>query len=218
MDEKDAVTQPAEQPVETESAPVEEKDTTPQPQEVETPVESNQPEKKESESVPYERFHEVNSKAKQLEEENAWLKSQVAPPAPSNVPQLDPEVEPAVRMAARMEWDEMERQKFVAKHKEELDSNLALAGTIREIMARENAAGRMADRETVYLQAKKVLEQQINPAVKEAKTEGFKEAQEKAVLKTQAGAVGDTNYKAVEADDKDLTAEEMRKKYNIPRI
>lgn len=219
MDNEDAVQTPTEPTVETESAPVEEKTATPQ-SEVEAPVESNQPEEKVSESVPYDRFHEVNSKAKRLEEENAWLKSQATPPVEpmANVPQLDPDSEAGVRAVARQEWDEMERQKFVNKHDAELNNNPILAGTIRELIARENKVGRLADRETVYAQAKKMLDENIKPVVKSAQTEGFKEGQQKAIEKTQTGAVGSTSYKEPETDDSELSASDYAKKHNIPRV
>lgn len=138
--------------------------------------------------------------------------------APVEEASFEPETEQAVRAAARKEWDEMERQKFLAKHGEELKENPVLAGTVRELIARENNAGRFADRESVLQQAKEMLEKQIKPVVKEAQTQGFKEAQQKAQLKNQAGAVGNTNYKEPVLDDSSLSAEELRKKFNVPRI
>lgn len=217
MENEDAVTQPAEQTAQTESAPVETNGTATPQESADTTVE---PENKVSESVPYDRFKEVNSKAKTLEEENAWLKSQMNPQPVepmANVPQLDPDSEVAVRATARQEWDEMERQKFVSKHNAELTNDPILAGTIRELIARENKAGRMADREQVYEQAKKMLDEKIKPVATKAQTEGFKEGQEKAVQKTQAGAVGNPGYKEPEQDDSQLSAAELAKKYDIPR-
>lgn len=219
MDEKDAVTQPAEQTVVTESAPVENQDANIQSEETEAPVESNQPDAKVSESVPYDRFHEVNSKARLLEEENQWLRSQVTQPAQTTeTPQLDPESEAGVRAVARQEWDEMQRQSFVNKHQAELNSNPILAGTVRELIARENAVGRIADRESILTQAKAMLEETMKPVVKKVQTEAFNEGQSKAVEKSQAGAVGSTSYKELEIDDKQLSSAELAKKYNVPRI
>jgi hypothetical protein len=93
MDNQDAVTTPAEQPVVTESAPVRQQDDNTQPEETGTPVESNQPENNViDKSVPYDRFHEVNSEKQRLAEENEWLRSQVAPPAPAaDIVPLDPD-------------------------------------------------------------------------------------------------------------------------------
>ena len=219
MENEDAVITPAEQTVETESAPVENQDANIQPEE-ESPVESNQPETKVSESVPYDRFHSVNSEKARLAEENAWLKSQMSTtPAPlENTPYLDPESEAGVRAVARQEWDEMERQKFISKHKAELDNNLPLAGTVRELIARENAMGKMADRESILEQAKKILGETIKPAVKVAQSEGFKEGQQKAIEKGQTGAVGSTSYKEPVLDDSALSASEFANKYKVSRI
>ena len=219
MENKEAVEEKVEETTPVESAPTEENTVDPQPaEEVEAPVESTQPANKVSDSVPYDRFQEVNSKAKSLEEENAYLKSQQQAPAATSeaVPELDPDAERGVRSVARQEWDEMERRKFVQKHKSELDSNLPLAGTVRELIARENAAGRLADRDSIMTQAKKILKE--TPVVKEAQTAGFEEGQKKAVLKNQTGAVGSTNFKEPEVDDSALSTEEFRKKYNVPRI
>ena len=73
MDNEDAVTTPAEQTVETESAPVENQDANIQSEETETPVESNQPEEEISGSV-QKRFHSYSNKVKSLTEENEWLR------------------------------------------------------------------------------------------------------------------------------------------------
>jgi hypothetical protein len=219
MENEDAVTQPAEQTAPIESAPIENEAADTQPTEEESQVEGNQPEKQVSESVPYDRFHEVNTKAKTLAEENAWLRSQMAAPDPmTNTPQLDPESEAGVRAVARQEWDEIQRQSFLNKHGAELSKDPILAGTVRELIARENAQGRMADRESVLAQAKEMLDKSIKPVVKEAQTTAFREGQEKAILKGQTGAVGSTSYKEPSLDDSQLSAEEMRKKFNVPRI
>lgn len=169
-------------------------------------------------------YIEAQSKMTQLAQEKSFYEKlservdRVPAQAPADEPSLDPESEQAVRAAARREWDEMERQKFISKHGEELNENPILAGTVRELIARENNAGRFADRESVLQQAKEMLEKQTKPVVKEAQAQGFKEAQQKAQLKNQAGAVGNTNYKEPVLDDSSLSAEELRKKFNVPRI
>ena len=220
MDNQDAVTTPAEQTVETESAPVEQQDTTTQSEETETPVESNQPVDKGSESVPYDRFHEVNSEKQRLAEENQFLRSQMSTPTvpEMEVPQLDPESEAGVRAVARKEWDEMNRQSFINKYGNELKANKPLDTLVKGLIVENSGPGRVIDREGLMNQAKEILENQMKPVVKQAQTEGFKEGQEKAILKGQTGAVGSTSYKEPVLDDKELSAEELRKKYNVPRI
>lgn len=164
-------------------------------------------------------YIESQRKMTQTAQEKAFLEKMLEKESrPIEEPSLDPDSEQAVRAAARKEWDEMERQKFLAKHGEELDNNPILAGTVRELITRENRAGRYADRESVLQQAKDMLEKQVKPVVKEAQEKGFKEALEKANLKNQSGAVGNTNYKEPALDDSSLTAEELRKKFNVPRI
>jgi hypothetical protein len=220
MDNQDAVNQPAEQTVETESAPVENQDDNTQPIETESPVESNQPEDNViDKSVPYNRFHEVNSEKQRLAEENAFLRSQVAPPAPvADVPQLDPDSEAGVRAVARQEWDEMNRQSFINKYGNELKTNKPLDTLVKGLIVENSGVGRIIDREGILNQAKSMLENQMKPVIKQAQTEGFKEGQDKAVLKGQTGAVGSTSYKEPAVDDSALSTEELRKKYNIPRI
>ena len=217
MDNQEAVKKDAEQTATTESAPEEKKDVVSQPTEAEAPVESNQPDAKVSESVPYDRFHSVNSEKARLAEENAWLRSQNTPTEVDS-PGLDPESEKAVRATARKEWDEMQRQLFVDKHKAELSNDPILAGTVRELIARENAQGRLADRESVLEQAKKMLDETRKPVAKEAQAKGFQEGQQKAILKNQSGAPGSTSYKEPQLDDSSLSAEELRKKFNVPRV
>lgn len=219
MDNQDAVNQPAEQTVETESAPVENQDNNTQSEETESPVESNQPDNVIDKSVPYNRFHEVNSEKQRLAEENAFLRSQVAPPAPmADVPQLDPDSEAGVRAVARQEWDEMNRQNFINKYGNELKTNKPLDTIVRGLISQNSGPGRVIDREGILADAKKMLEETMKPAVKVAQTEGFKEGQDKAVLKGQTGAVGSTSYKEPVLDDKQLSASELAKKYNVPRI
>jgi hypothetical protein len=216
---QDAVTTPAEQTVETESAPVEQQDTNTQSEETETPVESNQPVDEVSEkNVPYNRFHEVNSEKQRLAEENAFLRSQVAPPVQEDEAVFDTATEAGVRATARKEWDEMNRQSFINKYGKELQANKPLDTLVKGLIVENSGIGRVIDREGLLNQAKEILAQQIKPVVKQAQSEGFKEGQEKAILKGQTGAVGSTSYKEPAVDDSALSAEEFRKKFNVPRI
>ena len=220
---QEAASQPAEETAPAESAPVEEKTDDSLPQK-EAEVESSQPEKKVSESVPYDRFSEVNSEKKRLAEENAWLRSQVAPAQTASapeIPSLDPESDVAVRAAARDEfsrqWEARKEQEFVSRHPE-LNEDKVLAGTTSTLIREANRQGRHLDQEVALTQAKKLLEEKIKPVQKEANQEGFKEGQDVARKKEQLGEVGSSNYREPEVDDNDLSAAEFRKKHNIPII
>jgi hypothetical protein len=213
MDNQDAVTTPAEQPVETESAPVETQTDDAQP----TPVEGNLPEKKVSESVPYDRFSEVNSEKQRLAEENAWLRSQQVQ-APVETPELDPDSARAVNIMVEQKIEERRTREFIAKHGAELKQDRMLDYLVRGRMDEKRRAGILFDHETELSEAKELLEARLKPAVKEATQTGFQEGQQIAQQKEQTSGVGNTNYKAPALDDSQLSSEEYKKKYNIPVI
>jgi len=224
MDKKqDAVTQPAEQTAPAESAPAEKKDTDSQPTEKSEgqPADASiEPEKKVSESVPYDRFSEVNAEKQRLAEENAYLKSQMAP-APAvgaDIPDLDPDSARAVDFRVRAAITQDRTNQFISKHGEELTKDPILAGTVGQLINREAGAGKSVDHESLLQEAKKMLEERIKPVVTEAKKEAFAEGTNIAKQKEQLGEMGSSNYREPEVDDKDLSAAELAKKYNIPRV
>lgn len=217
-EQQDAVTQPAEQPAPVESAPTENKEADTQP----TPADASiEPENKVSESVPYPRFQEVNSKAKQLEEENAWLRSQMAPAqtvsAQEEPADLDSASDLAVRIRARQEFENIKAMEFESKHPE-LKEDRVLAATVKDLIAEARANRQYLDQEVALSRAQNMLAEKTKPIVKEAQTQGFEEGKNIAKQKEQLGQVGNSNYKAPEVSDEQMPAAEFAKKHQLPRI
>jgi len=206
VNEVETTTQP-------ESAPVEQ--TTDAP--VEAPVvESNDTEEKISKVIPYDRFHEVNSKAKQLEEENAYLKAMMErqPQVPGDSP-FDEDTAKALDAYVEQKLESKKAADFARRHADELTDPL-LSGAVQRLIADANHKGQYVDHEEALNTAKKMLEERIKPQIEQAKNQGIEEGQEVAKKKEQAGAIGQP-AKNEPIDESRMSAAEMAKYYNIPR-
>jgi len=220
MEEQDAVTKPAEETVESESAPDKESpagDDKPTDASKEPSADTSVEPKKVSGSVPYDRFAEVNTKAKTLEEENAWLKSQMAPPQSEptgdKAPELDPESAQAVDLRVERKLEERLAKEWEQKHADDLKNRL-IASRVRDIIAEGNARREYVDRDNALIQAKKELEEQTMPKVKQAKEESFKEGEELSKQKQVYSAVGE-NKASPKVDPEKLSAEEYAKYHGL---
>lgn len=216
MEEQDAVKNtPAEQAVETESAPVEQKaDDTSQAPEV------SEPQKKVSENVPYERFKEVNDRVKQLEDYVAKSQVQTTPDSSeleNSMPELDPDSARAVDALVERKLEARKAADFARKHAEEFEKDKLLASRVASIIQENNSTGRFIDQEDALSQARKEIEARLAPQVQDAKSEGFSEGQQIAQEKQKLGAVGDTNKPSAKIDPNNLSATEYAKYYGIPR-
>ena len=222
MEEQKAVETLAEQPVETESAPVEEQSTEPSIETPQTPADASiEPEQEEkvSRTVPYERFKEINDKYKTLEEMVApIIQAQNAQPQQSamsnEIPQLDDDSTQAVRALINKEWENKKAEEFVRKHMDDLKDPV-LTGTIQRVIAEANAKNEYIDQEDALAQAKKLLDERIKPQVQKAQTEGVEEGQEVARKKQQAGAIGDNSQGKTKVEPDKLSAKEFAEYYGL---
>lgn len=214
--EQDAVETPVEETTETESAPVETNtDETPK-ESADTTVE---PEKEISKSVPYDRFAEVNTKAKQLAEENETLKSylqQQAPAVPENSVEFDADTKSAIQAEINSGIVNHKIAEFKTKHGDELDKDEILSIAVEREMRKQSSQGQTIDPNLAYDNAKTSLSKLVQPQVEQAKEEGVKEGQDIAKTKQQLGAVGEPGTQP-EIDETKLSAAEYEKLHNIPR-
>jgi hypothetical protein len=208
MDEQEAVIEPAEPTVETESAPVESS------QDVETTETSSSQEeqsadttvgpKKVSETVPYERFKEVNSKLNDPEfiaqkaremgivQEQAQPTSDYVAPVEMANEMFDSETVAGVRQLIAQERENERAQDFVEKHGSELQENRLLAAVVKDIIRENNQSGKRIDQFKALELARKEVEKITSPQVTQAKAEGEQEGREIANKKEMLGAIGGT--------------------------
>lgn len=181
---------------------------------------SVEPEKKVSENVPYERFSKVNQEKKELEEvlKRVIGQGQNAPSQQmaNDIPQLDPESREAVRHTIREEWEQQKAADFQRKHAQDLSDPL-IAATTAHLIREANARGDYVDQEEALNRAKDMISERATPKIKEASEQGLREGQELAKKKLENTAIGTTTSASPKLDDSKLSADELRRKYNIPR-
>jgi len=124
---------------------------------------------------------------------------------------IDPEVQPALDRWYTERRETEKAMEFVNKHQDELKDPV-LDGTVRRLIADKKANGELFDHEAILSEAKKLMEKQVRPQMKIAKTEGVEEGQEIARKKEQAGAIGEVGARD-KVDPNKLSAEEFAK-YN----
>lgn len=180
-----------------------------------------EPEKKVSDIVPRDRLNEVIEERNRLRAELESRQGTTAPSMPDagfdNAPSaFDPETAQALDAWYTRRREIEKGEEFKRRNADKL-ADPVLAGTVSHIILKENAAGRYIDQEEALKQAEAILDERSKPRVEAAKTQGVEEGQELALKKQQAGAVGDTTVAAPNVPDDKLSAEELRKKYSIPR-
>ena len=222
-EQQDAVNEPVETttPVEsatTESVEAQAETTTEDTQS--TPADASiAPEKKVSESVPYERFSKVNQEKKELEDllKKVVGQGQPAPSQqPTDIPQLDPESELAVRHTIQRELEAQKLADFKRKNAKELDDPF-LRAAVDHVVKEANKNGQYKDWNDALTEAKSMLEARLTPQIKQASEDGVQEGQELARKKLENAAIGTTTAVAPKMDDAQLTAEQFKQKYNVPR-
>ena len=184
-----------------------------------TPADASiEPEKKVSESVPYERFSKVNQEKKDLEDilRKVVGQGQPAPSQPTDIPQLDPESELAVKHTIRTEWESQKFSDFKRRNAKDLADPLLAAATTH-VVKEHNSKGDYIEWDEALTQAKELLEARLTPQVKQASENGVQEGQELARKKLENAAVGTTSVASPKVDDAELTAEQLKEKYNIRR-
>lgn len=224
MKEEDVNQTPAETTVETAPSAVEATDASSEGQETEKIAEETSADTlvepaKVSESVPYDRFAEVNTKAKQLAEENETLKSYLQQQAPA-VPEtpgveFDSDTKSAIQAEINQGIVNHKIAEFKTKHGDELGKDEILSIAVEREMRRQSSQGLTIDPNLAYDNAKVSLSKLVQPQVEQAKEEGVKEGQDIAKTKQQLGAVGESG-KQEDVSDDGLSASELKKKYNIP--
>lgn len=166
-------------------------------------------------------YEESQRKLTQLAQEKADLERAQFQQAPEQgyapeTPQLDPDSAAAVRAMMRQERELDKAREFEVKHADELKDRL-LAATTKDIMAEARSMNVYKDPEVALAEAKGLLDARIRPQIKEAQVAGVKEGEEISRQKGEMSAIGESQ-KPQEVDVDKLSAEEMRKYYNIPRI
>ena len=221
QEQQDAVNEMVETTTPTESAPVEMESTDSQTEDTQsTPADASiEPEKKVSETVPYERFSKVNQEKKELEDLLRKVVGQGHPAPsqqPTDIPQLDPESELAVRHTIQREMEAQKLADFKRKNAKEL-SDPFLAAAVNHVVKEANKNGEYKDWNDALADAKQMLDARLTPQVKQASEEGVQEGQELARKKLENAAIGTTTTAAPKLDDSQLTSEQLKQKYNIPR-
>lgn len=194
---------------------VEEPQTTDAPQ---TPADATIEPEKVSKAVPYERFKEVNDQVKELRDMvSAITQQKQYQGVQEDIPDLDPDAAAAVDRRAREIFEQQENKKFEAKYANEFKQDPLLRAAFIAEAQKKMAQGEYIDRDAVLQQAKQALEDRINSKAQEAKEVGVKEGQDIAKTKQQLSAVGET-VKQPEADPSKMSASELAKYMNIPRV
>jgi hypothetical protein len=183
----------------------------------ETPVVSDDTERV-SKAVPYERFKEVNDQVKELKDMVAAMSQpQQRQEVQEDYPDLDPDSAKAVQRQARQVYEQQEQARFESRYAKDFDKDPLLKGAFLVEVQNKMAKGEYIDRETVLEQAKQTLEERLNSRSQVAKEAGVKEGQDIAKTKQQLAAVGET-AKQPEVDPDKMTASELAKHMNIPRV
>lgn len=197
----------------TETSSVEEQTT--EPVQEAPVVESNDTEKKDSKTVPYERFKEVNDRLKQLED-------MVKRPEPTYEPQhevadLDPESAAAVERLFQKKLAQERVEDFITREGSKLESDPLLDAAFRKEMLTQQQSGKRIDPDTALKNATALIESRLKITTEKAKDEAVTEAKDAALKKEQLGAVGESG-KQPEVDPSKLSAAELAKYLNIPRV
>lgn len=104
---------------------------------------------------------------------------------------------------------------FYDRHGDELRKDSLLAAAVERKMRNMASRGTRINPDIAYNQAKSELEERLQIKTQVAKEEGLQEGKQIAKTKEQLGAVGETS-RVEEVSDDQLSATELKKKYNIP--
>jgi hypothetical protein len=129
---------------------------------------------------------------------------------------LDPTVVPALDNWYFQRRETERAMEFERNHAEELKDPLVRA-RVQSIIRENNVEGRTINQEDALKQAQEEIEQRMTPELKEAEKAGFKEGQDAAKAKAQAGAIG-ASGKREPVDVSKLSSKELEEYLSIPRV
>ena len=215
---KEKTTPEAVPPADKQIAEVEPSETAEKPEE--TPEEET--EGQDVKMVPLTELQKERERRRQLEEHlltNPPTETPQTSQFGDEAPQLEPDADTAVRIAARqeaaVEYEQRKATDFASKHKEELSDPL-LASRVQSLIREANTKNQYIDQEQALSQAKKELNEWVNPQVKQAKSEGFEEGKQITKEKGKLGVIGETRPKE-KVDPSKLSAKEYADYLNLPR-